>query len=203
MTMLESLLRPAAAMINREIGAKTPARALCAELDGRVFAMRVPGSALALYLVVEGGGLVVTCDYTGEPDVVVSGSPLALARLAGPAGEDLLRDGAIDIEGDAVLAGRFRKLLRYGRPDLEEALSGLVGDVAAHGVGEFFRGLGRWSGEATETLRRDIGEYLVEERRAVPGRHEVQAFRRDVSALRDDVARFEARLSAVERGQQP
>ena len=46
MNPLESLLRPAAAMINRQIGAMTPARELCAELDGRVFAMRVPDTAL-------------------------------------------------------------------------------------------------------------------------------------------------------------
>jgi ubiquinone biosynthesis protein UbiJ len=199
MNALETLLRPAAAMINRQIGGMTPARELCDELDGRVFAMRVPDTALALYLIVEGGGVVMTGDYTGEPDVVVSGSPLALARLAGPAGEDLLRDGSIDITGDAVMAGQFRKLLQYGRPDLEEELSGVVGDVAAHGIGEFFRGIGRWSVEAGETMGQNVGEYLKEERQAVPGRHEVDAFRADVNTLRDDVARFEARLAAAEK----
>ena len=199
MNPLESLLRPAAAMINRQIGAMTPARELCAALDGRVFAMRVPDTALALYLVVEGGGLVMTGDYTGEPDVVVSGSPIALARLAGPAGDSLLRDGTIDITGDAVLAGQFRKLLQYGRPDLEEELSTVIGDVAAHGIGEFFRGIGRWSSEARETMGQNVGEYLQEERQAVPGRHEVDAFRKDVNTLRDDVARFEARLAAAEK----
>jgi ubiquinone biosynthesis protein UbiJ len=32
----------------------------------------------------------------------------------------------------------------------------------------------------------------------VPSRYEVEAFARNVDALRDDVARFEARLSRVE-----
>ena len=38
---LEPLLRPVAAMINRQITAKTPARTLCSELDGKTFALQV------------------------------------------------------------------------------------------------------------------------------------------------------------------
>jgi ubiquinone biosynthesis protein UbiJ len=197
---LATVLRPAAAMINRQVAARTPARELCAELEGRAFALRVPDTALAMYLVVESAEIVLSADYVDEPDVVASGSLISLARLAGPAGESLIRDGSIDISGDALLAQQFRKLLRYGRPDLEEELSGVVGDVAAHGIGEFARGLGKWSREARETMRQNLGEYLQEESRAVPSRREANAFRNNVNALRDDVARLEARLNKLEQG---
>jgi ubiquinone biosynthesis protein UbiJ len=200
MDALETLLRPAAAMINRQIRATTPARQLCEQLDGRVFALRVPNTALSLYLIVTDGRLLMSGEYVGDPDVVVSGSPLSLARLAGPAAESLIRDGSIDISGDAVLAQQFRRLLAYGRPDLEEELSSVVGDVAAHGIGEAVRGIGAWSRQAGATMSRNVGEYLQEERRAVPGRYEVEGFRDDVNALRDDVARFEARLNEAEKG---
>ena len=200
MNALATVLRPAAAMINRQVAARTPARELCAELEGRAFALRVPDTALAMYLVVESAEIVLSADYVDEPDVVASGSLLSLARLAGPAGESLIRDGSIDISGDAVLAQQFRKLLHYGRPDLEEELSGVVGDVAAHGIGEFARGLGKWSREARATMRQNLGEYLQEESRAVPSRREADAFRNNVNALRDDVARLEARLNKLEQG---
>jgi ubiquinone biosynthesis protein UbiJ len=75
----------------------------------------------------------------------------------------------------------------------------VVGDAAAHGVGEFVRGIGRWGREAGSTMQQNVGEYLQEEIRAVPGRHEVEAFRQDVRTLRDDVARFEARLNQLEQ----
>jgi ubiquinone biosynthesis protein UbiJ len=200
MNALETLLRPAAAMINRQISAKTPAREICRELEGRTFALRVADSALAIYLKVDDGRIVLLGGYLEEPDVVATGSLISLARLAGPAGEDLVREGAVEMTGDAVLAGRFRKLMRYGQPDLEEELAGLVGDAAAHGVGEFFRGVASWTRDASTTMQQNVAEYLQEESRAVPGRHETDEFRDEVNTLRDDVARFEARLRRLEEG---
>ena len=199
MDALETLLRPMTGMINRQIAARTPARELCSELDGRVLALRVADTALAMYLVIDSSGILLAGSYVDEPDVVVTGTLIALARLAGPAGDDLIRDGSVDITGDALLARQFQKLLRYGRPDIEEELSGVVGDAAAHGIGEFVRGLGEWGREARSTMRQNVGEYLQEETRAVPARREAEAFRNKVNALRDDVARFEARLSRLEK----
>jgi len=191
---LEQMLKPLTAVINRQIKAKTPARELCSELLGRVMALRVSSTALALYLLIDDGELRLSPDYDQEPDVVLSGSLFALARLVGPAGEDLIRDGEIELSGDAMLAARFQKLLRYGRPDLENELSALVGDTAAHGVGKFVRSVSAWSRGARSTMRQNVGEYLQEESRAVPTRDEVDAFRDHVGTLRDDVARVEARL---------
>lgn len=195
---LEALLRPAASMINRQIGARTPARDLCAELADRVMALRVTNTALAMYLIVDDGTVILSTDYGQEPDVVASGTVLALTRLAGPAGDAVIREGDVELSGDALLAQQFQKLLRYGRPDIEEELSGVVGDVAAHGIGKFVRGINEWRRQARDTMRQNIGEYLQEESRAVPTRGEVDAFRHKVDTLRDDVARFEARLNAVE-----
>ena len=195
---LETLFRPVVAMMNRQISARTPARALCSQLDGRVLAVRVPDTALAAYLRVSAGAVTANADYEGEPDVVVSGSVLSLARMGGPAGESLFRDGSVTIHGDALVAQQFQRLLRYGRPDLEEELSTVNGDVAANGVGEFVRSAVQWIDDTRRTMRDNVGEYLQEESRAVPGRHEVDAFRKDVNGLRDDVARFEARLRSVE-----
>jgi ubiquinone biosynthesis protein UbiJ len=198
MNPLEPLLRPVAAMINRQIGAKTPARELCSNLDGKTFALRVPDTALAMYLTIDSGRVLLSGDYIDDPDVVASGSLISLVRLAGPAAEDLIRDGSVDIAGDALVADQFRKLLQYGQPDLEEELSAVVGDVAAHGIGEFVRGVSDWTRGASATMQQNIGEYLQEESRTVPGRHEADEFRENVNSLRDDVARFEARLKKFE-----
>ena len=198
MNQLETLLRPFAALLNRQISAKTPARELCAELEGRVFAVRVKDTALAMYMVVGPGEIFLASDYGDDPDVVVSGSLLSLARLAGPEGDAAIRNGAIDLTGDALLAQQFQKLLRHARPDLEEELSSAVGDVVAHTVGEFARSIGRWGKGAQSTLRQNVTEYLQEESRTVPSRYETDGLRQQVERLRDDVARFEARLKHFE-----
>jgi ubiquinone biosynthesis protein UbiJ len=118
--------------------------------------------------------------------------------MAGPAGEAVIRNGDVELSGDALVAQDFQKLLQYGRPDFEEELASVVGDVAAHGIGEFFRSVGEWGREARTTIHQNVGEYLQEESRSVPTRDEVGAFQEEVDTLRDDVARFEARLNAID-----
>lgn len=195
---LESLLRPIAALLNRQIQSKTPARELCAELTDHVFALRVKNSALAMYIIVAPDQVILSSEYGDEPDVVISGSLLALARLAAPSGDTVVRGDAVELSGDVILARKFQSLLRYARPDFEEELSGLVGDAAAHGIGELLRSVSQWGREASSTLQQNVSEYLQEESRAVPSRYEADAFRDKVDDLRDDVARFEARLKQVE-----
>jgi ubiquinone biosynthesis protein UbiJ len=198
MNSLETLLQPFAALLNRQIQSQTPARELCAELEDRVFAVRVKDTALVMYIIVGSGEIFLTNEYSDDPDVVVSGSLLSLARLAGPDGDRTIRDGTVDLTGDAELAPRFLDLLQFGRPDLEEELSGVVGDVVAHSIGDMARSVGRWGKAARSTLREDVSEYLQEESRAVPSRYETDVLRKRVESLREDIARFEARLKRLE-----
>jgi ubiquinone biosynthesis protein UbiJ len=195
---LETMLRPVAALLNRQIQSKTPARELCADLRDSVFALRVTNSALAMYIIVGPDQVFLSSDYGDEPDVVISGSLLALARLASPAGDTVVRGDAVALSGDVILARKFQTLLRYARPDFEEELSGLVGDAAAHSIGELVRNVSQWGREAGSTLQQNVSEYLQEESRTVPSRYEAEFFRGQVDTLRDDVARFEARLKQVE-----
>ncbi|HEX7062917.1 MAG TPA: SCP2 sterol-binding domain-containing protein [Woeseiaceae bacterium] len=198
MDPLHALLSPIVRLVNRRIAASTPARELCQELDGKTVAVRVRSTGLAAWCRVETDGIVLLPEPEGEPDAAVTGSLLTLARLAGESGEAAVRDGSLELTGDAETARAFQRLLRYGRPEVEEELSGLIGDVAAHEVGDFLRRVGRWSREARETLRHNLSEYLQEESRELPTRYETNAFRDRVERLRDDVARMEARLRRLE-----
>jgi ubiquinone biosynthesis protein UbiJ len=118
--------------------------------------------------------------------------------MAGVPGANAIRDGSLEFTGDPILAQEFQQLLTYARPDLEEELSGVVGDVAAHRIGEIARGVGKWGLEASATMGANIREYLQEESRDVPSRYEVDRFAANVSALRDDVDRLEARLKRLQ-----
>lgn len=198
MDALESFLRPLTSLVNRQIKAATPARELCAELDGKVIAIRIKNTALAMYFCVCPDEIALLGNYENEPDVAITGSVLALARLAGANGQEAIRDGSLELAGNAEVATAFQKLLSYGKPDIEEELSGIIGDAAAHRLGETARSLGNWGRQAGATLVQNISEYLQEETRDVPSRYEVEIFTRAVDALRDDVARLEARLSRLQ-----
>ena len=198
MNPLEAALRPVAGILNRNIRETTPARDLCRKLDGAVVAIRVRDTALATWFIVREEELELATDHDAEPDVLITGSLITLARMAGNSGLSALRKGELEITGDAHTAERFQRLLALARPDIEEELSSLVGDAAAHQIGEFARGLGDWARDATATMGTNIREYLQEESRDVPSRYEADRFADEVSTLRDDVDRLEARIARLD-----
>ena len=199
MDPLQALLKPLTVLMNRQIALTTPARELCADLDGKTVAVRVRQTALAAYFRIHEDSIDLTGSYEGEPDVVVSGSLMALGRLATPDASDAIREGSVELHGDAHVAQSFQKLLRYSRPDLEEEISGIIGDPAAQMLGDLGRRMRQWGRNAGETMRQNVGEYLQEEADILVSREEVRRFQRDVSVLRDDVARIEARLNRFEQ----
>jgi ubiquinone biosynthesis accessory factor UbiJ len=197
MDALEAALRPIASLLNRNIAESTPARELCQKLSATVVAIRVRNTALAAYFVVNDEALDLVTSSADEPDVVITGSIITLARMAGQSGEAAIRDGSLDLTGDAETAKEFQQLLAFAKPDVEEELSGIVGDVTAHRLGEIARSVGRWGRDARSTMGDNIREYLQEESRDAPSRYEVDAFSSNVSTLRDDVDRVEARLNRL------
>lgn len=161
-------------------------------------AIRVRDTALSACLEVDSEGISLGRVIPDEPDVAITGSLLTLLQLGRSGSEDLFRGGGVHMVGDAHLAQQFQKLLKLARPEPEEELSRLVGDVAAHGIGDLARGFGRWSRNARQSLSQNVTEYLQEESEVLPRRYDVERFRTQVEILRDDVARFEARLRQFE-----
>jgi ubiquinone biosynthesis accessory factor UbiJ len=194
MNPLETLLQPIARVLNRNIRESTRASELCERLDGKLIAIRVRDTGLSGYFEIDRTGLLLSTTNEEEPDVIITGSLVALAFMAG---EDSIRDGSLDLTGDAATAQAFQQLLEHARPDIEEELSAVIGDTAAHGLGEFARAVGRWARETRSIMGDNIREYLQEESRDVPSRYEVDQFSRRVNQLRDDVDRLAARISRL------
>ena len=200
MDPLEALLRPVASYLNRTIAEVTPARELCARLDGKIVAIRVRDTALAMYFVFDAETVELAFDSEREPDVAITASIVTLASMIGSDGAQAIREGNVDLTGNAGVAEAFRDLLSFTKPDIEEELSKFVGDAAAHRLGRLAAGLRDWALEARSTMGGNIREYLQEESRDVPSRYEVDEFARKVDTLRDDVERLVARIDRLEGG---
>ena len=134
----------------------------------------------------------------GTSDATLSGTPIALAALAGPRAEGAVRGGGVRIEGDAEVAEKFRDLLTHARPDFEEELARVVGDVAARNIANLARGVLDFGRRTARSLAGSVSEYLQEEGRDVPNRTELEEFLAGVDRIRDDVERAEARLARLE-----
>jgi ubiquinone biosynthesis accessory factor UbiJ len=199
------LLKPFATLVNRNLRAATPARELLATLAGRSFAIQVEtplgGRLLRLRLTAAADGLAV--DSGDEPaDASVTGSPLGLVALLAGRSDGRYTAAGVAIAGDAEIAAAFEKLLRYARPDLEEELARLVGDVPAHYASRAARGIRDWGRRAADSLARNAAEYLTEEGRDLVPRAELEAFHSAGDRIREDVDRAAARLAllAARRG---
>lgn len=200
MDALETLLRPAVAVLNRNIPEVTRARELCAELAGKTIAVRVRKSALNAFFTIHDESILLRGASDVEPDVVISGSLVALGGLAATGNSGAIRDGDVDLTGDAATAQAFQELMAVARPDLEEGVSSLVGDAAAHSLGTLARNTQRWAEDARATMGANIREYVQEESQDAPSRYEVERFSQDVATLRDDVDRLAARIDRLQRG---
>jgi ubiquinone biosynthesis protein UbiJ len=166
-------------------------------LHGRIICIEVAGLGTRLYVVPGTQGVQVFGNYAGEPDCVLRGPPLALARIGISPRKDQLFSGEVQISGDTHLAQELGRLIAGIEVDWEEHLSRVIGDPAAHQIGETIRAAGRWGRRSADTLAQDLKEYLQEEWRLLPTRYEVQAFLDDVDMLRDDVERLAARIDRI------
>ena len=184
-------------VLNRNVAGSRRAQELTRRLDGRAIELEVTNTPLKIFMEARDGRIVLAERRDTPADARLAGTPLALLALAGPEAEGRLRSGKVRIEGDAEIAQAFRELLEQTRPDLEEELSQIVGDVAARRVANLARDVLAFGRRATDSLATSAAEYLQEEGRDVPARIEVEEFLRDVDQLRDDVERLEARITRL------
>jgi len=160
---------------------------------GRTVAIHVGPVALAL--TVQSTGEVAAALPGASRDLEVRISPFLVPRLAA---REEAAFGEIGMEGDGALAEDVSFLVRHLTWDVEEDLSRVVGDIAAHRLVGAARGLARWSRDASLRVARGAAEYWTEESPLVASRVKVEGFARDVSGLRDAVARLERRIARLE-----
>ena len=161
---------------------------------GRTVAIHVGPVALAL--TVQSTGEVAAALPGASRDLEVRISPFLVPRLAA---REEAAFGEIGMEGDGALAEDVSFLVRHLTWDVEEDLSRVVGDIAAHRLVGAARGLARWSRDASLRMAQGAAEYWTEESPLVASRVKVEGFARDVSELRDAVARLEKRVERLGR----
>jgi len=185
-------------VLNRGLPRSPRARQLCRELEGRRVGVDVKGFGR---WIVESTGesLRLTRDATAPAEADLVGGPFSLLALGRSAPEEVIQRGEVDVRGDAELASRFRELVLLLRPDIEEELAQLIGDVPAHQLGRFARAAFGWTSKAASTTVRNVAEYFAHERQHLVPRAEGEQFLKGVDAAREDVDRLEARVALLAR----
>ena len=101
------------------------------------------------------------------------------------------------ITGDSALAEELRYLRKHLRPDVEEELSRLVGDVAAQRLADTARSFVRWQLDAFARLAEAAASYAVDERRALVRRPELADLGTQIAALERALGGLEERVKRL------
>jgi len=184
------MLDPAAtAFINHLLRGAGWARDALKPFAGRTARFEV--APFALSLTVLENGETAPAAAAVEPAATIRLTPGLLLRLSA---RDETAWREIEVAGDAEFIAALNQVARNLRWDVEEDLSRVFGDVAAHRMAQSGRALQRWGEQAVENTGRSFAEYWTEEQPLIASRHDLDGFNRAVDQLRDDVARLEKRL---------
>lgn len=106
----------------------------------------------------------------------------------------------VQFSGDSELAALLAELVRHLDWDIEEDLSQVIGDVAAHRAVKTAKTLQQWGADAAQRMGENVAEYLTEERRLLLTRRDADEFALETQNLRDAVARLEKRVTKLVAG---
>jgi len=135
---------------------------------------------------------------------LANASPAVVIRLTHATALQILAQGEpawrkANVEGDTGFASVISKVAANLRWDVEEDLSRVFGDIAAHRMAEAGRSAAAWPKQAATGLAGSVAEYLTEEKHLLVTPLRAAEFVRDVDELRDAVERLDKRIERLQR----
>ncbi len=167
---------------------------------------RLKGKVLQVYLIELKKSLTfvfsqqvdVLAHYEATPDCYLELGLAVLPELRDQNNiTNLIKQGKIKLTGEFQLAQQFWLLMKDCKPDLEEWLSRITGDVVAHILAQGARDTGDWLKGRINKHQRHLAEVLTEEWKIAPGALEVAFFCEQVSELSAQLDDFEQRLITI------
>jgi ubiquinone biosynthesis protein UbiJ len=195
------------ALLNRSIRESAQAMTLARRLNNTSLQIDVEG-LWRIRAAVSADTLMLVAADDSPADASICGSLPAFFELftsgtnsAFGGGRTLRGKGRVpaQIRGNAEIAGSYRELLALARPDWEEEVSRLVGDVPARRLSKLVQAGLSWARKTRRTAGQNLAEYLQEESRDLVNKPELEEFLLGVDQLRETAARVEARLARLEQ----
>jgi ubiquinone biosynthesis accessory factor UbiJ len=194
------------ALFNRSIRESVQAMTLARRLNNTSLQIDVEG-LWRIRAAVSADTLMLVAADDSPVDASISGSLPAFFELFKSGTNSTGRSSTLhgkgrvpaQIRGNAEIAGSYRELIALARPDWEEELSRLVGDVPARRLSRLVQAGLSWARKTGHTARENLAEYLQEESRDLVNKPELEEFLLGVDQLRETADRVEARLARLEQ----
>lgn len=149
-----------------------------------------------LALTIQASGEVSAAAKGASDDVTLTLIPGLLPRLLAH-DEDAYRK--VRVLGDSEFGEEILLIGKNLHWDVEQDISGVMGDILAHRVVRAGEGLMHWQTETARNLWQALVEYLTEEQPLLAKSMDMHEFIREVNTLRSHAASLEMRLNALDR----
>jgi ubiquinone biosynthesis protein UbiJ len=188
------LLGSAEKVVNKLLSLDEETLDALATLEGNVVEVDVLNTDFRLFISPSARGLALASTYEDKADVSIKGTP---AALLGMISAEKVGAGDVEIIGNVGMAHKLQSILKRMDVDWEEYLSQIIGDIAAHKVGNFLRGMSQLAKASARTIGLDISEYLRYERKTLLDKSELDEFNHAVDKIRNDVERLQKRIERL------
>ena len=198
-SMRDALIAAAEISANHLLALDETALQGCTELQGYCIAIDITDLDFQLYCHPGSWGLRLARSAPArDVDASICGRLMALANLASQ--DDKLSTSIrerVSFHGNVALAQKMQSILARLDIDWEEALAQHCGDVLAFQLHRRARKFSDWLRYSADSLLQTSSEYLREEARLCPTQVEFDRFQSELTSLKHDVARAEARLQRL------
>jgi len=188
------LLDGAEKMVNKLLSLDEETLDALAILEGNVVEIDVLNTGIRLFILPSARGLTLVSTYEDKADVSIKGTA---AALLGMITAEKVGAGDVEIIGNVGMAHKLQSILKKVDVDWEEYLSQIIGDIAAHKVGNLLRGMSQFAKASARTIGLDISEYLRYEKEALLDKSELDEFNHAVDKIRNDVERLQKRVDRL------
>jgi ubiquinone biosynthesis protein UbiJ len=188
------MLDGAEKMVNKLLSLDEETLDSLATLEGDVVEIDVLNTDIKLFILPSARGFTLASNYEDKADVSIKGSP---AALLGMITAEKVGAGDVEIIGNVGMAHKLQSILKKMEVDWEEHLSQIIGDIAAHKVGNFVKGMSKLAKASAKTIGLDISEYLRYEKEAILDQSELDEFNHAVDKVRNDVERLQKRVDRL------
>jgi ubiquinone biosynthesis accessory factor UbiJ len=183
-------------LFNRVLSDYPAARERLRVHAGKKITVEVGPTATRMRVSILGEMEMAGNDGDAAPDVTLR---IPLRQVPALARSDEAAFSAVEFSGDSELAATLSTIARNVEWDVEEDLSKVMGDIAAHRVVATLKNTRAWQQQASGRLTENVAEYLTEERRAFITKPDLETLASSNETLRDDIARLEARVARISR----
>ncbi len=171
-------------------------RQRCNEWLGRILVVSILQPEMTIAVYFDMGQIRLSSeDIPLDAHARIEGTSLSVLR--GFLTENAPASLGLRIEGDTQWVAQLRTAMKALDIQWEEPLAQLMGDPAAHHIGQAARHTWRWMHNTAHTLLNNARAYWVDELHWLPEKGELDTYLNAVDTLRMDTERLQCRIQQL------